>query len=219
MNPMFQLILLPGLGADGRLFEPQRKAFPQLHVPAWIPPAKNESLPSYAARMAESVSPLPETPLILGGASFGGMLAYEMARHLKPRAVVLIGSCRARESLRPSYRWLLPLFPAWAWSVAKLFPGLVLRLAGPMSASQRKLLATMFKETDSRFMHWVVRAILSWNPTPLEGVPVFQIDGGRDRVIPARRVKADVLIPGGGHMINVSHAEEVNAFLDNALNT
>jgi pimeloyl-ACP methyl ester carboxylesterase len=210
------MILLPGLGADARLFERQREAFPQLQVPAWIPPRKNESLPGYAARMAERISPSPNVPLILGGVSFGGMLACEMARHLKPSAVVLIASCRARESLRPchrSLRRLLPLFPAWGWNIAKPLAGPALRLIGGLSPSERELLATMFKETDSRFMHWTVQAILSWHPAPLDGVPVFHIHGTRDRMIPARCVQPDALVPGGGHMINLTHAEEVNAFL------
>ena len=80
MNPTFQLILLPGLGADHRLLEPQRAAFPQLIVPPWIPPRKHESLPQYAERMAETVTPPHDVPLVLGGVLFGGMLAYEMAR-------------------------------------------------------------------------------------------------------------------------------------------
>ena len=33
-----RLVLIPGLGADERLFDAQRKAFPELHVPAWIAP-------------------------------------------------------------------------------------------------------------------------------------------------------------------------------------
>ena len=60
MNTHFQLILLPGLGADHRLLEPQREEFPQLVVPAWIPPRAKESLPDYAARMAETVKPSRE---------------------------------------------------------------------------------------------------------------------------------------------------------------
>ena len=100
----FQLILLPGLGADHRLLEPQRAAFPQLVVPPWIPPRKRESLPQYAARMAETVTPSRDVPLILGGVSFGGMLAYEMARYLKPDAVVLIASCRTRRVFVRSMR-------------------------------------------------------------------------------------------------------------------
>jgi pimeloyl-ACP methyl ester carboxylesterase len=217
---MFQLILLPGLGADHRLLEPQRAAFPQLVVPPWIPPRKNESLPQYAERMAETVVRSHDVPLILGGVSFGGMLAYEMARYLKPEAVVLIASCRKRESLRPVYapgRWLLPLIPPQAWSVAKLLSGPVMRIRHRRAVAKRKMLIAMFKDSDSRFMHWTLQAILRWQPTPLEGVPVFQIHGSRDPLIPARRVEADVLIPNGGHLINVSHADEVNAFLGRAL--
>ena len=170
----FQLILLPGLGADHRLLEPQRAAFPQLVVPPWIPPRKRESLPQYAARMAETVTPSRDAPLILGGVSFGGMLAYEMARHLKPDAVVLIASCRTRKSLRPIYapgRWLLPLVPVQAWGVAKLLSGPVLRVKHRRSVAKRELLIAMFKDADSRFMHWILQAILRWQPTPLEGSP------------------------------------------------
>ncbi len=220
MNSTFQLILLPGLGADDRLLEPQRAAFPQLIVPPWIPPQKNESLPQYATRMAETVTPSRDAPLVLGGVSFGGMLAYEMARYLKPDAVVLIASCRSRErvfvrSIAPG-RWLLPFVPVQAWSVAKFLSGPVLRLKHRRSVTKRELLIAMFRESDSRFMHWILQAILRWDSTPLEGIPVFQIHGRRDPVIPASRVEADAIIPNGGHLINVTHADEVNAFVRRA---
>jgi pimeloyl-ACP methyl ester carboxylesterase len=215
----FQLILLPGLGADHRLLEPQRAAFPQLIVPPWIPPRKNESLPQYAGRMAETVAPSPDVPLVLGGVSFGGMLAYEMARWLKPDAVVLIASCRTRKSLRPIYapgRWLLPLIPVQTWNVAKMLSGPLLRIKHRRSIAKRELLIAMFRDADSRFMHWILQALLRWQPTPLEGIPVFHIHGGRDPLIPASRVEADVVIPNGGHLINVTHADEVNDFLRRA---
>ena len=222
MKPVYELILLPGLGADHRLFEAQRQEFPRLTVPAWIPPRKKESLPDYAARMAETVRPSRDMPLILGGVSFGGMMAYEMARYLHPEAVVLIASCRTRNGLRRVYRvgrWLLPWIPVQAWEVAKLLAGPTMRMASRRPAPQRHLLVTMFREMDSRFMHWVLQAILRWKPAPLEGVRVLQIHGGRDLLLPARRVQADEFIPDGGHMINVTHAREVNAFLRKALET
>lgn len=219
MKPAFQLILLPGLGADHRLLEPQRREFPHLMVPAWISPRDNESLPEYAARMADTVRPSPDLPLILGGVSFGGMMAHEMARHLRPEAVVLIASCRTREGLRPVYRigrWLLPWVPAQTWGIAKLFAGPTMRTTSRTSAQQQDLLVAMFREMDSRFMHWVLQAILRWEPTPLENVRVLQIHGRRDLLIPARRVWADRLIPDGGHLINVTHAQETNAFVARA---
>ena len=62
-------------------------------------------------------------------------------------------------------------------------------------------------------MHWVLQALLSWEATSLTGVRVYHIHGRRDLLIPAWRVEADELIPDGGHLINVSHAERVNAFI------
>jgi pimeloyl-ACP methyl ester carboxylesterase len=268
MSPTFRLILLPGLGADQRLFEPQRKAFPELVVPPWIPPRKGETLPDYAVRMAETIAPLLRNhlgtgsffgenarflanssaenmdlsplPLILGGVSFGGMMAYEMARHLRPNAVVQIASCRTRQGIGNFFHAggrLLPWVPVQAWDVTKWLSSPVTRIYSRLQPSDREKLVAMFKEMDSRFMHWVLQAILKWDPKPLEGdcpnfrvgengtVPlgnrkrtrVFQIHGGRDPLISVRRVQPDKIIPDGGHMINVSHAEEVNAFIREAV--
>ena len=38
--------MLPGMAADERLFEPQRREFPGLIVPPWIEPEPYESLAS-----------------------------------------------------------------------------------------------------------------------------------------------------------------------------
>ena len=216
MNPAFQLILLPGLGADYRLLEPQRQEFPQLVVPPWIPPRKSESLPAYAARMAETIRPSRDVPLVLGGVSFGGMMAYEMARYVKPDVVVLVASCRTRSGLRPAFRagrGLLAIAPVQLWEIAKLLSGPVVRMRPGVPLARKDLAIRMFKETDSSFMHWTLQAILNWQPTPLDGTRVLQIHGGRDRLIPARSVQPDVLIPDGGHLINVTHASQVNAFM------
>jgi pimeloyl-ACP methyl ester carboxylesterase len=219
MAGAFQLILLPGLGADHRLFEPQREAFPQLVVPPWIPPKRRESLPDYAARMAETIKPSRDVPLILGGVSLGGMVAYEMARHLRPDALIQIASSRMRGSFRPSTRmaastvlWV-PWVPLRIWSLAKVLAPPVVRMASCFGARDRRLAVTMFREMDSRFMHWALTAIFRWHPTQYDGVKIFQIHGARDLLIPARRVRADAYIADGGHMINVTHAKIVNAYI------
>jgi pimeloyl-ACP methyl ester carboxylesterase len=215
MERAFQLILLPGLGTDHRLFEPQRRAFPDLLVPAWIAPRGNESLPQYAARLATGLA-RDHRPLILGGVSFGGMLACEMVRCLSPQAIVLIASCRSPTAVQPllaAGRPLLPLLPPRMWNVAKLLSGPVGKLVERVPNPYRETLATMFKESDCGFAHWILQAILNWRPTPVEATPVFHIHGRRDLLIPASRVKADKMIADGGHMINLTHADQVNAFL------
>ena len=79
-----RLVLFPGLGADGRLFEPQRRGLPadvQIETPPWIEPLSiDETVESYLRRMAERVSPPREGErLFLGGVSFGAIVALEAA--------------------------------------------------------------------------------------------------------------------------------------------
>jgi hypothetical protein len=57
--------LVPGLGADHRLFDRQREAFPDLCSPRWLPLYPGEGLEDYAARLAVQVA--VTGPLILGG--------------------------------------------------------------------------------------------------------------------------------------------------------
>lgn len=216
-----QLVLLPGLGTDRRLFVPQAAEFDGLMVPPWIEPRRRESLPDYAARMAEALSPRPACPLVLGGVSLGGMIAYEMARHLEPDALVLIATCRTREGLA-RYRPLAPLarrLPLAAVSMAQRISPIA---AGWFSACPVEIgrsVIEMFREADSRLVRWALAALLDWQPSALPKSLIFQIHGRLDRVIPARRVQADQVISTGGHLINLTHPAEVNRFIARALKT
>ena len=67
-------------------------------------------------------------------------MAYEMSRHIKPDAVVLITSCRNRQGLRPIYqigRPLLNVLPAQVWEIAKLLSGPVVRSRIGVPAERR----------------------------------------------------------------------------------
>ena len=169
----FQLMLMPGLGADAALFEPQRRRVSAVGGSPVDSSKKNESLSAYAARMAEMIEPPPSGPWILGGVSMGGMIAYEMARHRKPDAVVLIASCRTRQSLRHGFHagaHVVPWLPVGIWSVAKWLAPSVLAGSRRYDAAAQSRLVRMFQEMDSAFMHWALSAILGWNPTLLAGV-------------------------------------------------
>src|SRR3954453_4565175 len=104
------------MGADERVFGPQREAFPTLRVPRWIDPGRCESLASYAGRIAREID--PGVPFYVGGASFGGMVAVEAARHL-PHLLgcFLVGSVRSPRELPSRLRCLRPAAP-----LARLVP-------------------------------------------------------------------------------------------------
>lgn len=207
------LVLLPGLGADHRLFESQRAVIPNLVVPPWPTPEPDESISEFSGRL---IGEIPATDhLILGGASFGGMVAQELAARLQPRAVVLIGSCRDRTDLMPLARHLrglaraLPVswFHPRRWSLPFILPKF-----GRLTAEQRQLFWAMAAATPATFLKWGIGAILNWRPTPV-AAPVYHIHGRDDRLIPARLVQADRVVPGGGHLLTLTHPDEVNAFL------
>ena len=92
------IIMLPGLGMDARMLQPQSSYFPNSYV-LKLPPAKNAA--SLAAYASELVSEWPkQLPVLtvgpghnggkffLAGVAFGGMLALEIALQVAQLASV-----------------------------------------------------------------------------------------------------------------------------------
>jgi pimeloyl-ACP methyl ester carboxylesterase len=208
-----RLIMLPGLGADHRLVMPQRRLPVSLEVPAWIKPRPGESLAEYGRRMAEIIDISSE--FWLAGISFGGMVALEMARHLRPRGVILISSgrsCEAIPSIRRLAGKLTPWIPSGVLRRLHSMPGQARALFGAATPEQAALFAAMLKDTPPEFLRWSICALLRWRPEPTE-VSIFHIHGERDRVIPLRRVRPDAIIAGAGHLVSLTHADEINRLI------
>lgn len=217
MSSQLPLILLAGMGADHRLFQAQSNAFPNVTTPAWIPPQPRESLPSYARRLAAEID--PGGPCFLGGCSLGGMLALEVARHLQARACLLISSIRSPDELPLRYRMLRPL-AGIATQPLRLLPWAArgVQATGRRWMSlQRQILFQQAADADGRFLAWAAWAVLQWTPQPPVNVPIIQIHGTRDRVLPHTLTRPEVLVPGGGHVLPVTHPDLVNQFLRNEM--
>jgi len=202
------LLLLPGLGADERLFAAQRD-IRDIHVIPWIAARHpRERLADYAARLAHSVD--ADAPFDLGGASFGGMVALEIARHLKPQRVFLIGSCRSPASVAP---WLRALRGVPVMRPPRFTISMLARWFGATSAEHVRLFAEMLEATPLPFLRWACGAILSWSGAAELPMPVRHIHGDHDRIIPVRSVNADRIVPGAGHLLTLTHPDAVNQFL------
>ena len=204
------LILLPGMGADARMFAPLRAMLPQLVTPDWIEPARHESLVSYARRLARVVD--PGRPCFVGGASFGGVVALEMAAVLNVRACFLIGSVRSSHA-RPWRLGLLRPVTPFIGVLPYLSPTLVTVLGHWLRPATRGVLMQL-ADTDARFLRWAAGAILTWTPSPETAhVRVCHIHGERDLVFPSRLAQADELVMGAGHLVSITHPAAVAEFL------
>lgn len=204
------LMLLPGMGADARMFREQLAAFPQLRVATWIPPERHETLPHYAQRMVDQWE--PSAAGFIGGASLGGAVALEMACLIRPVACFLIGSLRSPDELPPIYRRLSRLTAAAGW--LPLLSTMVRFTAGFGLGKVSRGALRQLSATDGRFLQWATRALLDWNPSAgCSQVEIRQIHGQRDRIIPAQRSRAESILPGAGHLISITHPNELNQFM------
>jgi pimeloyl-ACP methyl ester carboxylesterase len=209
-----RIIFFPGLGADHRLLEPQRALNAQIDVPPWIDPSPGESLSQYSARLAETID--TTTPFFLGGISLGGMIAQEVARRTKPVGLILVSTCRNGSEL---FRWQRVLAPTARFiplpfiASGKFLMPKLRRLFGVINADQAATFDAMLLATSPKFMRWSIQAVASWpGAGPLE-TPTLRIHGGRDRIIPLRRSHCHHVIEGAGHVVNMTHAAEVNQLI------
>ena len=206
--------LIPGLGADERVFQ---RLQPLLHggtqVLPWLPPvADDEPLPHYAARMAAAV-PADATGWLVG-VSFGGVVALEMQRLRPGLRVVLISSLPDAQSLPPLLRLvrasglyrLVP--PQWL----KLFPRAGQLYFGVRNGTEYRLFRRILLDMEPRYTRWAISSLLHWDSTGV--APAVQLLGTRDRVFPPGRRSIDYRIRGGGHFMVLSHAAEIARILN-----
>jgi pimeloyl-ACP methyl ester carboxylesterase len=208
------ILLLPGLGADGRLFRDQAAALPgRILTPPWPSLRPEESLSGFAQRLATSLP--AEIPPVIGGASFGGMVALELAAIVRPKAVVLVGSCTGPEAVAPALRALgrfcasVPetLFRPRPWTSPVLLP-----MFGQLHPAERLLFWEMACGVQPGFLKWGCQAVLSWRPTTHD-VPVFHLHGSEDRIIPVQRVRPTQVVQGAAHLLSLSHPVQTSDFL------
>lgn len=213
-----RLILFPGMGANARLFEPQMSLGAQIDVPDWLPATPPESLASYAKRIAQTLD--TSTPFVLGGVSFGGMLAWEVAQHLpvdRLRGVLLISTCRSRRGIPVLYRWAglgAAAMPPAVFQLAKKSAPLARMAMGIVTRQQAAVFDEMLRDADPAFLRWCLWALLRWDgPERIVDGPVLQIHGGSDRILPPRLCGARHVIRGAGHLVNLTHPAEVNSLI------
>jgi pimeloyl-ACP methyl ester carboxylesterase len=215
-----KVYFIPGLGADKRVFRHicLPEGFDMIHLD-WLRPEADEKLVHYAERLAGGID--MNEPWSVVGLSFGGMLASEISRQFTPKQTILIASVPASEHLPRYFKFLAPL------NLHKILPmkiftnaSLAKRLFTAETREDKILLRRIIRETDHDFIRWALGAILGWkggignkNDKP----DFFHIHGTKDILLPVRYVQPTHFIEGGGHLMIMNRAGEINTLLNQIL--
>ncbi len=214
-----RLVLFSGMGADSRLFRSIQIPQAEIVTPDHTEPAQGETLTQYASRIADRLNIQPTD--VVGGVSFGGMLAGEIAQQRPVAGLILLGSC-----LQPSR---LPRLYRCVEGLGRFIPDLVLGLRSwrplvrwrfaPITRDAETCLVEMAASCPTAQIRAFGRMVLGWAGADNLACPVLSIHGDRDRIIPLKCTEPDVILKDAGHAFTLTHADQTISAIQEFLRT
>jgi pimeloyl-ACP methyl ester carboxylesterase len=211
-----KLILLTGLAGDHRLF-PFRIPDTSIETPDYIEPASGESLVQYAGRLGDHFHVGPDD--VIGGASFGGMAAAEIARQRPVAGLILLGSCIHPKRLPCSYRLIEkigPLIPN-ALLALRTFRPLIRFRFSPLTHEAEDCLIQMTADCPMSRVREFGRMLMAWPGADGLTCPLLSIHGDKDKIIPPRCAEPGVVLRDAGHAFTLTHPEQAAAAIQEFL--
>lgn len=215
-NPI-NLYFLPGLGSTQALFDSLlTDSVYERHYIDYHAPDKGTTMQEYGWSLLDQID--TTEPFVLIGTSLGGMLATELADVVSPEQVIIIASAKTVNELPVRYRFQKH-FPvqkivgpnAIKWSTWILQP-----LVEPDSRKELGFYRAMLHAKDAKFMKRATDMILGWNRTTHDST-IFHIHGNKDRTLPLKNIRADVVIENGSHMMTRANTKEIEVIIESIL--
>lgn len=235
------IVLLPGLGANARLFAPQLEAFAErgAFVPEWpeaIDPRRGVDGVAESLAGTLQASGRLHRDAILVGFSFGGQVALSLARRMldrgntPPQAIVLVSGLRRTSQLTSRFRLQVAastLLPdaTIGWAAPELIAKPFARACG-LDHEQTLELQRMAAELDVPCFRSLARAACRWRFEDADeqrlregGVRILHLHSSRDPVIPPppASIAGVERLPERGHLLPWTHAARVNTLIEQAL--
>lgn len=204
------IYLIPGIGADYRIYSKINLPGYDVHHVAWVKPLKDETIEDYAKRISTQVK--HEAPVFIG-LSFGGLIAAEFHKLFPGSKFILISTIASRHEL-PWYAKLGAAIGLNHWIHKRWFKksnAMIRWIFSVRDGDTRKLFDAILADADADFLVWAFDELLHWKGNGHERL--HHIHGNKDRLIPVRNVSADMIVNGGSHMMIVDEGRQISETL------
>ena len=192
--------MLPGMGATAAMYNGlKHKLGFQIDFLSWPEYRGEKTYADVARRIIEEHDIGSED--VVGGSSLGGMVALEIARLSKVKAIVLLGSAVSRKEVQTLLALLSPIATAAPMTIIQALVG-----------KHQNLVSTMFADSDPEFIRAMCSYLPSWEGYDGPVEKLFRLHGKKDHVIPCPTSGCEV-VETAGHLPAITHAAETSAFL------
>ncbi len=208
---------IPGVGANDRIFQNlELPGYEVVHL-KWPKHTRKEHIETYVKKLLPQIK--KDTQPIFIGMSFGGIVAIELAKLIKPSKTIIISSIKTYHERPLKFLFLNSV------KFHRLVPGKIVVhfrfwlnwLLGKLNTHDFELIESMIREADIEFNEWAVDQVIHWKN---EIVPenLIHIHGTRDRIFPNFYIKNAFWIKGGTHFMIVNRAKEISKIIQKELN-
>jgi pimeloyl-ACP methyl ester carboxylesterase len=204
IQQLVHVYFMPGMAASPEIFEhirlPENKF--EIHLLEWILPNENESISSYAFRLAQDIK---HDNAVLLGVSFGGIIVQEMSKHIKVRKLIIISSVKSMHEL-PKKMKLAKITKAYKLLPIQLvsnIDALAKYTFGKSVLKRMDLYKKYLSVNDSRYLSWAIEQVICWNQEHvIHGI--VHIHGENDAVFPVKNISNYISISNGTHIMIIN---------------
>lgn len=210
-----KIFCISGLGADERVFKNLKVNGHELEYVPWLKPERDESISSYAARMA---APIRHPSPVLLGVSFGGMMGIEIAKQLSVKQLFIVSSVKSKNEIP---RWmrvagslkLNKILPIRSYKITERIDN---NRLGVSNEEEKAMVRDYRRKADPVYLTWAVNQVLNWQ-NEWQPANIIHIHGDNDRIFPVKKIVPDYVVKNGTHMIIYNRAAEVGNFIEKEL--
>lgn len=183
-------------------------------VVKWTEWGSAKSIAEYAEILSSQINRDEKIGII--GVSFGGMVAIELEKIVKPERTIIISSAKTYKELPSLVRVARTLRLDKLVSSRLIMRMPFLSRMFNFSRKDKKFFQGMMKHTSEVVMKKTIQSIILWkNDSYPEDV--FHLHGGKDKVIPVNNLNNFKEVKGGGHFMIYQKGKEISAILNEYL--